>query len=166
MLKKLFFTGSLVLSFAFGGSAVQAKEIVVQEDRNLSHSAVTVGLLNGAGLLGAEFEYLVNDRIGLQAGTSFTGYDVALNYHLKPGARSSSLSFGYMHSTFAKPEYEQKTLQLSYLHRNPGGIFTATIGLGYSLGRGAELERIMTEAFNTAPPEVYLVYSIGAYFPQ
>ena len=54
--------------------------------------AITIGLLNGGGLLGAELETLLSNKLGAHIGVGFVGACVGLNYHLKPTTNSSYFS--------------------------------------------------------------------------
>ena len=121
-------------------------------------AAVTVGFLQGGGaLIGADFEYLVSPKIGLQAGLGYIGFGAGVNYHLKPVINSSFISLAYWHqgigSTFAQDAI--------------GSVFTfrarkylsASLGLGIPLSRGPALD------IDFEQPPVMLLYSIGIYLP-
>lgn len=121
-------------------------------------ASVTVGFLHGGGsLIGADFEFLVTPKVGLQAGAGFVGFGAGLNYHLRPAINSSFVSLTYWHQgigdTFAQDAV--------------GGVFTfrankllsASLGLGIPLSRGPALD------VDFEQPPVMLLYSIGIYFP-
>lgn len=62
-----------------------------------SFSAISVGFLNGGGgLVGLDLEIMMNDRLGIQFGAGLVSYGAALNFHLKPGIRTSFLSIQYL----------------------------------------------------------------------
>lgn len=70
----------------------------INELGNEGRASLSVGVLNGGGgLVGADFEALLSNRVGLQLGAGWVSYSVGLNYHLKPGIRSSFLSLSYWH---------------------------------------------------------------------
>ena len=120
---------------------------------------VTVGILQGGGsLIGADFEFLVEDHYGFQIGGGFVGYGAALNYHFKGGIRSSFLSFGYWHQGHQET-YVQSLIGPTFVYRGPRW-FTAQIGLGYQLEEGPAAQQLELDL-----PGTQLLYSIGAYFP-
>lgn len=85
------------------------------EDYNQEKTAVTVGILNGGGLIGAEIETMVAKNLGVHVGLGFIGVCAGLDYHFKPTINSSSI-----------------TLQLR--NQGFGEIHTATsLGLGFTI---------------------------------
>jgi hypothetical protein len=121
-------------------------------------AAVTVGLLQGGGsLVGFDFEYLVTQKIGLQAGLGYIGFGGGINFHLMPAINSSFISLAYWHQGIGET-FAQDAL---------GGVFTfrarkllsASLGLGIPLSRGPALD------VDFEQPPVMLLYSIGIYLP-
>jgi hypothetical protein len=121
-------------------------------------AAITVGFLQGGGsLIGADFEYLVAPKLGLQIGAGYIGFGGGINYHLKPAINSSFVSLAYWHQGIGET-FAQDAI---------GGVFTfrarkllsASLGLGIPLSRGPALEEDFEQ------PPVMLLYSIGIYFP-
>lgn len=120
-------------------------------------ASLSVGLLQGGGgLVGADFEALLSNRVGLQLGAGLVSYSLGLNYHLKPGIRSSFLSLSYWHQGVGEG-FVQSVFGPSYVFRGRRW-FTAQIGLGYVLDRGPAFPDTMQKT------PVLLTYSIGAYF--
>lgn len=131
----------------------------VNSTEKFSKTCLTVGILNGGGsLLGVDLETLVSERIGIQGGCGLVGYDFGLNYHLKPGIRSSLISLSYWHQGIGSTFY-QSLVGPSYIFRAKK-YFTAQIGLGYILEKGPAYTS--TSTVNTP---VILTYSIGLCFP-
>ena len=118
--------------------------------------AVTFGILQGGGsLVGVDAEFLVTDRVGLQAGAGFVGYGAALTYHLKPELRSSMVALTYWHQGMER-SFAQDALGVSFIYRGKKW-FTAQLGLARTLREGPAWP-------NDRPhPPVMLLYSIGAY---
>jgi len=120
--------------------------------------AVTLGVLQGGGgLLGADFEFMVSPRVGLQLGAGLTSFGAGINYHLKPTVRSSMISLAYWHQGVGD-SYTQSLLGPSFVFR-ARKLFTAQLGLGYLLEEGPAWPE------DTEHPSVMLLYSIGIYLP-
>ncbi|MBE0640433.1 MAG: hypothetical protein IH599_00250, partial [Bacteroidales bacterium] len=67
-----------------------------QRKRDYSSNAITLGILQGGGsLIGADIEFLLAGRLGIQAGAGLVGYGGGINYHLGPSIRSSFISLQY-----------------------------------------------------------------------
>ncbi len=129
----------------------------MNESGNEGRASLSVGILNGGGgLVGADFEALLSNRVGLQLGAGLVSYSVGLNYHLKPGIRSSFLSLSYWHQGLGD-NFAQSVFGPSYVFRGKKW-FTAQIGLGYVLDRGPAFPATMEQT------PVILTYSIGVYF--
>ncbi len=81
---------TLFIGLFFLGGHVFGQEAQTEKKHR---AAVTLGFLQGGGsLVGADFELLVSDRVGLQVGAGVVGLGAAINYHLKPSIRSSMIS--------------------------------------------------------------------------
>lgn len=123
-----------------------------------SKFAVTVGFLNGGGsLIGADFEIMAGDRVGLQVGAGLVGLGAGINYHLKPGIRSSMLSLQYWHQGVGD-SYTQSLIGPSYVFRAKK-LLTAQIGFGFALEEGPNWPE------DKEQPPAMLMYSIGIYLP-
>lgn len=121
--------------------------------------AFTLGLLQGGGsLVGADFELLVSDRVGLQVGAGVVGLGAAINYHLQPSIRSSMISLLYWHQGLGET-FTQSLLGPSYVFRAKK-LFTASLGLGFALEQGPGWPKDKLDQ-----PPVMLTYSIGIYLP-
>jgi len=82
---------------------------------NPKRVAITVGFLQGGGsLIGADLEFLVTPKLGLQIGGGYVGFGGGINYHLKPAINSSFVSLGYWHQGIGET-FAQDAL---------GGLFT------------------------------------------
>jgi hypothetical protein len=121
-------------------------------------NCVSIGILHGGGsLVGADLEFKLADRFGLQAGAGFIGFGGGLNVHFKSSIRSSFLSLQYWHQGFGE-SYTQSLLGPSFVFRGKKW-FTAQLGLGFLLESGPA----WPEDEDTTP--VMLTYAIGVYFP-
>lgn len=139
-------------------SAQEIKQETESNSTNPDRVSLTVGVLQGGGgLVGADFEALLSNRVGIQVGAGLISYGFALNYHFKPGIRSSFLSLNYWNQGVSGNTFIQSMIGPSYVFRAKKW-FTAQIGLGYVLDRGPAFP----EKFTKTP--VVLMYSIGAYF--
>jgi hypothetical protein len=122
------------------------------------NKAVSIGLLHGGGsLVGADFEILVSERVGLQVGAGIVGLGAGLNYHLKPTISSSMISLLYWHQGIG--EYHTQSLVGPSFVFRANKLFTASLGLGYALGKGPAWPS------DKVQPPVMLTYSIGVYLP-
>ncbi len=121
-------------------------------------AAVTVGFLQGGGaLIGADFEYLVSPKVGLQACLGYIGFGAGVNYHLKPAINSSFVSLAYWHQGIGDT-FAQDAIGSVFTFR-ASKILSASLGLGIPLSRGPALD------IDFEQPPVMLLYSIGIYFP-
>jgi len=121
-------------------------------------SCITIGFLQGGGsLVGADLEFLLGKRLGLQVGAGLVGFGGALNIHFKPSIRSSFISLEYMHQGFGKT-YTQSMIGPSLVYRGKKW-FTCKIGVGNLIETGPAYPSGQT------PPTLMLTYSIGGYIP-
>jgi hypothetical protein len=126
-------------------------------------SSINVGLLmGGGGLIGADLEFLVSSRVGLQLGGGLGSAGFGVNYHFQPhNIRSSFMSVQYLHQGFGENHYA------SYV--GPMFVFRARrilqfgIGFGTILSKGKGWDRAW--GGKDAPGNVLLLYNIGMYFP-
>ncbi len=122
-------------------------------------SCITVGILQGGGsLVGADLELLLSDHFGAQIGAGLVGFGAGLNYHFKPGIRSSLLSLQYWNQGIGD-SFTQSLIGPSFVYRGRKW-FTFQIGLGAVLDIG---DHDLYEPGEE--PDVLLTYAIGAYFP-
>ena len=122
------------------------------------YKSASIGFLQGGGsLIGADFEFLLTDRFGVQVGLGFIGFGGGLTYHLKPSIRSSFISVQYWNQGTGE-SFTQNIIGSTFVYRGKRW-FTSQLGLGVPLQRGPALP----SDFNQ--PQVMLMYSIGAYLP-
>jgi hypothetical protein len=122
-------------------------------------TCITVGILHGGGsLIGADLEFLLSPRFGAQVGMGLVGFGGGLNYHFKPGVRSSMLSVQYYNQGIGD-NFAQSMVGPSFVYRSQKW-FTFSVGLAGILEVG-DME-IYDEG---EQPSVLLTYAIGAYFP-
>jgi hypothetical protein len=153
-MKKLFIIS--IITFAL--TAHLSAQLKSDSVSTVKKASLTLGVLQGGGsIVGADFEALLTDRVGVQIGAGFIGYGAGLNYHLKPGINTSYISLAYWHQG-SGASYTQSMLGPTFVYRAKK-IFTAQIGLGFVLGRGPAYPS------NLAQTPVILLYSIGVYFP-
>lgn len=123
-------------------------------------SCITVGLLQGGGsLIGADLEVLLSKRFGAQIGAGLVGFGGGLNFHLKPGIRSSMISLQYWNQGIGN-SFTQSLIGPNYVYRSKKW-FTFQIGFGAILEVNEE-NSIYDEG---SVPNAILTYAIGAYFP-
>jgi len=122
----------------------------VPEDK----SAFTIGLLQGSSLIGADYERLVADRIGIQIGAGIVGFDAGVTYHYRPGIRSRHFYLGFWNVGVPGDQWNLQVLGLTHVWRSRRA-FTAQLGIGARLSIGDEGR----DRFGDSP--VVLLYSIG-----
>jgi len=125
-------------------------------------TSINVGvLMGGGGLIGADLEFLVGKRVGMQLGGGLGSVGFGLNYHFKPYINSQFVSVVYMHQGFGDNHYASYFGPM-YAFRAKK-IFQFGIGFGTVLSRGPGWER--TWENKEAPGNVALLYNIGLFFP-
>lgn len=127
------------------------------EDPFTERGAVTIGILNGGGgLLGADLEFLLSDKVGIQGGLGIFSYGAGINYHLNfGGVRTSFINLGYWHQGIGETYVQSMA--------GPSFIFRARKILQLQLGFGALLETGPAHQGEEVP--VMLLYSAGVYLP-
>ena len=103
---------------------------------NRARDVNSVGILQGASLIGFDHEHLFTDRIGLQLGAGFVGMDAGFTLHLAPGIRTNHLCAGYWNFGIAGDKLLAGVAGLTYVHRTQG-LFTTQLGLGFVVVEGA-----------------------------
>lgn len=145
----------LVLLGLSGFSQAQVTEIIREPEKK---NAITMGLLQGGGsLVGADLEFLLADKFGIQVGAGLVGFGAGINYHFKPSIRSSFLSFQYWNQGIGEG-FVQSLAGPNFVYRGKKW-FTFQVGVGKTLKKGP--------AFPTGRemPPVIMMYSIGGYIP-
>jgi len=121
-------------------------------------NSVTIGIFNGGGLVGIDYEKLFFNSVGLQAGAGISGFGAGVNIHFKPTIRSSFISMQYCHQGIGE-NYYQSLVGPNYVFRGKKW-FTFQIGFGFQVEKGPA---------NHVDPdkqsEVMLTAAIGAYIP-
>ena len=148
-----------VMLSAFLYSQDSTQQYVDQPPAERFDHALTVGLLQGGGsLVGVDFEQLIGDRIGVQAGAGLVGFGAGINYHFQPTSNSSAISIQFC------DKLSQRIVGITYIHRATTTGFTAQIGLGAVIERGKILDDYYRDNGISNPPDIILMYSIGWYF--
>ena len=132
-------------------------QYVNYEDPIPERGAWTIGFLNGGGgLLGADLEILLSEKVGIQGGIGLFSYGAGINYHLNyGGVRTSFINLGYWHQGIGDT-YVQSMAGPSYIFR-ARKIFQLQLGLGAVLDTGP--------AHQGEEVPVMLLYSAGIYLP-
>ena len=140
----------IAVSILYAG---ESNEIVAQQ-----RTVTTIGILQGGGsLIGADFEFLLNDHIGVQVGAGIVGFGAGLNFHFKPSIRSNFISLQYWNQGIGET-FTQSVVGGTYVWRGQSW-FTAQLGLGVRVATGEILKGTQYEDTN-----VMILYSLGAYF--
>jgi hypothetical protein len=134
-----------VLSFNANGQELDLKY------EKYKKNALTFGLLNGGGLIGAELETLLKGRLGAHLGFGFVGACVGLDFHMKPTTTSSAFVLE-LRAQGVGEIYTGTMVGLGYLIRYKG--ISLQLGGSYLLDEGPNT----IENWNTRPfvPQVSL----------
>lgn len=156
----LFFVGVLVALNCMGQNVTSVEETkkTAESTETERKAAITIGILNGGGgIVGADLEFMLSDRFSLQFGAGFVSFGAGINFHLKPGIRSSMINLGYWHQGHAET-FTQSVFGPSFVFR-ARKLFTAQLGYGFVLEKGpAWPDDIVSSS-------TMLLYSIGIYLP-
>lgn len=125
-----------------------------------SRNVYTVGVAQGSALIGADWEYRVSDKLGVQVGAGLVGFALAAVRHPNSGTRGRLISVVYKNSggrmSTIGPEFifrfGEKKLGLS-----------AQLGLGLVLSVSDEVLDFLGVTREEYPP-VILTYAIGVTF--
>jgi len=149
----------LVSATCFG----QQNDVLFLESQK-ERMSINVGLLMGGGsLIGADFEFLVSNRLGLQLGAGISSMGFGINYHLKPYINSQFVSVQYWRQGFGNNHYA------SYL--GPMYTFRARkilqfgIGFGTLLSKGSGGDKTWEIKMIEPTKDFVLLYNIGLFFP-
>jgi len=125
------------------------------------NSAISIGLLNAAAIVGVEYEYMFIDNLAFTAGAGFAGYNGGLNYHFANTTDSSFLHIGVNNTGFA-PAASLQYAELSVNGRFFGWL-EASIGGGYVLNYGDTYEKNYKDLMDQEIPVAMLTYSLAWY---
>ena len=122
-------------------------------------TSINVGLLmGGGGLIGADLEFLVGNRAGLQLGAGLGSMGFGVNYHFKPYINSSFMSLQYFHIGFGENNVGASL--------GPMFVFRAKKILQAGLGWGAVVSKgPLWEDTYDDKVSMLLYLNIGLYFP-
>lgn len=144
----------IVLSALLTNLSAQTEPLNEIPKRN----AITLGILQGGGsMVGADFEFLVSNQVGIQIGAGIVGFGGGINYHLQPSIRSSFISLQYWNQGIGD-SFTQNVIGPNFVYRGKKW-FTCQLGFGAPLKRGPALPASFEQ------PVIMLMYSIGAYIP-
>ena len=98
-------------------------------------TSINVGaFMGGGGLIGADLEFLLGKRVGLQVGAGFPSLGLGFNYHLKPYINSSFVSLQYCQLGFGENKVGA-TIGPMFIFRAKK-IFQAGAGWGAVVSKG------------------------------
>lgn len=150
-MRKIFFVFLLSLTSL---NLFSQNDDIVKEKK----ACISLGILQGGGgLLGADLEFLLTEKFGIQFGAGIVSYGAGINFHFKPSIRSSFISFQYWNQGTGN-SFVQSAIGPSFVFRGKKW-FTCQIGIGKTLEKGPAFPA------NREQPPVMLLYSIGAYIP-
>ena len=126
-------------------------------------TSINIGvLMGGGGLVGADLEFLVGKRAGIQLGGGLSSVGFGVNFHLRPYVNSQFVSVQYFHQGFGDNHYASY-LGPMYVFRAKK-IFQFGIGLGTILSKGPRWETSWAHK-KGRDVSVAVLYNIGLYFP-
>jgi len=123
-------------------------------------SSITVGLLQNATLIGAEFETMAYKDIGVQLGAGVLGYSAGIDLHFDHSIRSSSISCQYFVNNLGGDRiYNSWATQFIYRGKK---WLTMRAGLIHLLSSGTDYT---PNFYDGQIHGFFFLLSIGAYFP-
>ncbi len=125
-------------------------------------SAFSVGIgLGGSSYAGVEYEYMLCDKVGVQAGFGYSGFNGAINYHFFPTIRSTYLSLQYTCRGIGNTDedwgYRNTLIGPAIVYRGKKWL-TFNVGAGYILDKGPAYT-------DNEDIKVRLTAGLGIYFP-
>lgn len=145
--------------FSQNPAAINEKQ---SEEKNTPMS-LTVGLgFGGSSIAGADFEYLVYENLGLQAGVGLFGSSCGINYHLNKNIRSSFISLQYNYRGFGTDKkwgHKSSSIGPAFCYRGKKWL-TFQLGIAYILDKGNAYDSVFDRDFPLS-----LNLGLGAYFP-
>ena len=153
----------LLAAICFGTQNTRAQQ---QEETNVERqerTAINVGVLMGGGsLIGADFEYLIGKRFGVQLGAGFGSMGFGVNYHFKPYINSQFVSLQYWQQGFGENHYASYFGPMYNFRARK--LFQFGIGFGSILSTGPGWEKAWENKKNEPTNSAALLYNIGLYF--
>lgn len=126
---------------------------------NPRRTSISAGFMQGGGgLLGVDFEFMLNKHVSATAGVGFISCGASLNYHFKPYINSSMISVVYWNQGIMGESFSQAMVGPVFTYRAPK-VFQFQIGAGARVAKGPALNS------SYADVPFMLLYSIGVYFP-
>ena len=119
---------------------------------------ITVGLLQGGSILGADVEFRLIDGIGLQVGAGLIGFGGGLNFHFNPDIKSSCISMMFMHQGFGNLYFET-LFGPAYIQRWQNG-WSAQLGVGFL----SEFGPLAADLWEGEIPTIQPFFGVGYYF--
>lgn len=158
-MKRLLISTLAILGLVSGLSAQASSSPATEAN------AITIGVLQGGGgLVGMDYEFLVDDRWGVQLGAGLVSLGAGLTYHHENSVHSNAFWFGLWNQGLPGDSYSATYVGVSYIMRGWGWL-NGQIGIAYIPFRGAELVRTMKDMSGSDQdlPPVALLYSLGWY---
>ena len=125
----------------------------------IERTSLNVGaFMGGGGLIGADLEFLVGNRGGVQLGVGLPSFGFGINYHFKPYINSSFMSLQYCHIGFGENNVAA-TIGPMFVFRAKK-IFQAGLGWGAVVSKGPLWSDAYKDNVN-----MLLHVNIGLYFP-
>ena len=122
----------ILLAMVLSSLIINAQDINLNYEQN-KKNALTIGLLNGGGLIGAELETLLKGNFGVHVGVGFVGACMGLNFHLKPTTNSSFFT-AEVRAQGIGDSYIGTTAGIGYVIRYRG--FSMQLGGAYLIDKG------------------------------
>lgn len=120
--------------------------------------ALIIGFHQGGGsIIGLDLEFLLGNRLGIQAGGGFKSFGGGINIHLKRVINSSYIAIQYWRQGI-KDSYRQSLIGPSFVFRGRDW-FTAQLGCGYVIETGPDHR-------DKDPVPYMLTYGIGIYIAR
>ena len=172
-MKKILLSGFVLLAVTcfgqqnddvfFEPQAVQQSNVEFKpasEDRE-ERTSINVGvLMGGGGLIGADLEFLLEKRVGIQIGGGLGSVGAGINYHFTPYINSQFVSVQYFQQGFGENKIWSLIGPMYVFHAKK--IFQAGIGFGSVISKGPKYEEF-SNGKDISP--VQLLFNIGLYFP-
>ena len=124
------------------------------------HAAISFGFAQGGGgLIGADLEFLIGGRFGLQLGAGFPTIGAGLNYHLKPEINSPFVSVQYFQIGFG--DFKVASLVGPMYVYRARRLLQVGVGWGAVVSKGPKWE----DAMKNPDVAMLLQISVGLFFP-